>query len=237
MPFNFKEYLEISMLKRNQIIKSFFVSGLLVAGSASYAQDPINTDATVVVQNTFAFAQDAALSFGTLRANADSNASDSGGDGSATPGITVATYTVRPDSAVTSPVVRQLTANGGAVTGDELTPASISVLAAGTAASYTASGASPFTPIQILASGTSDSITLINGLAPPSAPNFTVDQFLFEEVGTAGVGNVEGATFTTDVNGAVSFNVGATISTPTTATSVAYADGTYTGTFTVEVSY
>jgi len=37
------------------------------------------------------------------------SAADPGGDGSDTPGITVATYTVRPDSAVTIPVVRQLT--------------------------------------------------------------------------------------------------------------------------------
>jgi len=225
------------MFKRNQIIKSLFVSGLVVATSASYAQDPINTDATVTVQNTFAFAQDAALSFGTLRASADSSAADLNGAGAGT-GITVATYTVRPDGAATIPVVRVATSAGAAVDGTELTPASISVLATGTPASYTVSGASPFTAIEIVALGTSDNTTLLNPLAPPSAPTFTVDQFLFEEVGTAGVGSDEAtASFDTDVNGEVSFNVGATISTPTTATAVAYADGTYTGSFTVEVGY
>lgn len=202
------------MFKRNQLYTALVSVSLLAAVSTNtLAQAPVVSEATVTVQNTFAFAETTAISFGTIRATATAS------------GATVATYVVSGDGTTTVP------ASGGA-------PAAISELTAGTPGEYAISGAAPFADITITLPAAPINMTLTG--APPGTPKFTVGTFtayILDGPNALSAYADPGNLATTDVNGAVNFAVGATLSTDSAASTEPYADGIYRGNYTISVSY
>jgi hypothetical protein len=197
------------MFKRNQIQKTLVLAGVTLASCAAFAQQNETTTASVTVQNAFTLTEVDALSFGTITAVRVSG--------------TTSTLVLNPDGTAENP------------TGN------IRVLAAGTPASYTVAGAASFTDLNI--SVAADSIELSNAAAPGTNPTFNVDSFTVTDgtatapITSAGLGTfTAGTAMTTDVNGAMTIGLGATL-TLADAADASLIDGSYEGQFTLTVEY
>lgn len=120
----------------------------------------------------------------------------------------------------------------------DATPDSVgtfSVIVPGTNGQYTVDGAAAFTDLTI-ESTTTFPLAIRNPAANQTTNgSFSMSDITFAEDGTAGAGTSTSATVTTDVNGGVVFNMGATLSV--VSTSNAFVDGTYVGNYTLQVSY
>jgi len=111
------------------------------------------------------------------------------------------------------------------------TDAEISILVPGTPASFSVSGVSPFATLTITDPSPAD---ITPDAAPPGTPGFELDTYTYYLVsGGASAGTV--SDIQVDANGEATFNLGATLSTETVAGS--YIDGTYSGTFTLQLDY
>ena len=119
-----------------------------------------------------------------------------------------------------TPTITNAAATGGA----------IGSIVGGTPATFDVSGAAPFTDLIVtMTAGT----TLTNASAPPGNGAFTLSAFAARETGaTSNIASL--GTITTDLNGAKSFTLGATM---TIDGSTDYIDGLYSGTYNVEVAY
>jgi len=193
--------------------------GLSIVASASIgianAVD-ITGNAQVVVLSTITASETASLSFGTIAAF---------GDG-AVAGNT-STLTMPADG------------SGSSVALDAGTVAdsNIVVIAEGNPGSFEVTGAAPNAVLTVAISGGGvDALT-----DPSSATDHTFD---FTPSGIYYTTNGSGNTFTsdTDATGNMVFNVGGTLTTNDTGTTIAaagdpYDDATYTGTYTVSISY
>jgi hypothetical protein len=196
------------MFKRNQIQKSLVVAGVTIASFAAFSQQNEITTASVQVQNAFVLTENTPLSFGTITARQ-----------------------VSADSVIV------LNADGtdGSPTNSET---GIRVLAPGSVATYTVTGAAPFTPLVV--STNDDTVDLTNSTAPPANPDFTLSDFEITD-GTF-TGNVDsGGTTIADTiaTGGLTFSLGGTLTLAGngSADAVLLTDGAYEGQFTVTVSY
>lgn len=179
--------------------------------SNTLALESLNSDATVIVNNAFTLGETAEMTFGTIRASAD------------TSGTNTASLTLPADGAA------------GSVTAATPADANIVVISSGTPASFAVTNAAPFTILTLTLP--SSAITLAT---PGGTAEFTVDTFNAIIKGgqndgdayTSGTPNLR-----TDGSGAVGFNVGATLHTDATTPTTDYLDGTYTGSYQVQVDY
>lgn len=129
------------------------------------------------------------------------------------------TFVAIADASDTSNII---VAPGGANTVNNPGAALIIALSAGVPGSFTVSGAAPSTALTI---SLPTSVTLVCGACSGSQPDFVVNTFV----------DSGGGTVTTNGSGGVSFTVGATMNTETSATP--YEDGTYSAAYTVSANY
>jgi len=198
----------------------FYLSTLAVVTAASSFSSFAATEsfeAKVTVQNAVVLTKDNDLSFGTIRAIAD----PTGGE--------QATLVVNPDPDA-SPVSTQSNPVSNTAT--------ISVIEDGEAAGFSVSDVVPNSILTI----TDPVNTLIVSSAGQGVnePDFTVGSWTyFITSGTnAGALYTQGSpNLQAGADGAVSFNIGATLSTSSGVSSVDYPDGEYSGSFNIEVSY
>ncbi len=192
--------------------RSIVIGSILFAGASSLAlAETVNTTATVTVQNAFNLLEATPFDLGTIRATADPA------------GTETATVLVPADGS--SPTA----ATSGA-------PAAVSILTAGSPATYTIDSAAGFTSLTLTLPGAP--IAVAAGAAPPGTPAFTLGTFTGYITSGPNSGTAYAASnLQTDATGAVSFAVGATLTTDATVTTAPYIDGAYTGTFPVIVVY
>lgn len=196
----------------NKLKKSFLIAGFSsFFSSYSIAVETLNSDATVIVNNAFTLSETAEMTFGTIRATAHVN------------GINTASLTLPADG------------TAGAVTAATPADANIVVINQGTPASFSITDAAPFTTLTLTLP--TNAITLAT---PGGDAEFTVDTFNAIIRG----GQNDGDAYTTgtpnlrtDASGAVNFDVGATLHTDANSAPSDYLDGTYTGTYQIQVDY
>lgn len=203
------------MFKRNQLYVSLFATTMVLGTGTAMAQESVSSSASIVVQNAFDLTEVAPLDFGTVRATVDSDPLDDSGS------VSVASFSLGPDGAVSSV----------SLAGGSTTVASLSVIANGTPAEFAVANASPFTTINIQAVSAFD---LVNTSAAPGTAVFGVSNVIFREVGAT----ANGSTITTDISGTGGFTLGADLSTDDNAAAQTnYSDGTYSGSFVMQVQY
>ncbi len=198
----------------NKIILASSAVVVALTSVSSYAENVVST-ASVTVQNALTLAEVSSLDLGTIRAAAD-------------PAGTVTATIVIDSDGVTAPV----TASGGAA-------AVIQSLVDGAPAAYTVSGAANFASLTVTLPP-AGGIAVTNGA--PAGAQFTIDSFegtltTANDTTIALTNAAGGIAVTADATGNLAFNVGATLTTDATATTGAYADSAYSGSYTVDVSY
>lgn len=186
-----------------------FIKATLAASLAvisfGTAAEPASFQAGVTVQNAFTFTKDSDLDFGTIRAKSD--------------GTEVATLVLPADPNANSST-------------PAATDAEIAILVQGTPASFSVSGVSPFATLTITDPTATD---ITPDAAPSGTPGFTLDDPTYYVLTGATPNATATGSMQADVNGEITFNLGATLSTAASAND--YIDGTYSGTFTVELAY
>ncbi|MGQ8367403.1 hypothetical protein [Glaciecola sp. 1036] len=203
------------MFKRNQLYVSLFAAAAALGTTSAMAQESVTSSASVVVQNAFDLAEVAPLDFGTVRATVDSDPTDD------TTNVSVASFALSPAG----------TTGSVAVAGGATTVAQLSVISSGTPAEFAITNAAPFTSITLNAVSDFD---LVNSAAAPGTAVFGVTSVVFRETGAT----ANGTSVTTDINGEAGFTLGATLETDDATTAQTnYSDGTYSGTFVMEVQY
>ncbi|OIQ46898.1 MAG: hypothetical protein BM565_09315 [Gammaproteobacteria bacterium MedPE] len=196
--------------KLTRIIAATALSTAVIS-SVSIAETG-NGTASVEVKNSFDVAQTTPLSFGQIVAIATD----------LTGGADKATLTVNSDGSTADVIV-------------DGTLASIVSITAGTAGTFTVSGAAPNTVLTI------GSISDFK-LTDPSGAD--TKEFDVTNLTTSVVTSGSPFTYDTDATGTLVFNVGATLETDTTGTTasgsevaIPYENVTFTGTYTVSVDY
>lgn len=178
--------------------------------ASAIAAESVTSTATVVVQNAFVLTENQALNFGTIRAKAD------------TSGSTTASLIIPADGSAHS-VTRTGT----------IAQSNIIEITAGAPATYSVSSAAPLTNLTITLPTTAIALTNNNSVA-----SFTMGSFGAYITSGANSGSAYSASnLQTDANGAVNFSVGATLTTDGSTPAADYTDGTFTGTYTITVSY
>lgn len=222
------------MFKRKLICTAVATSALITVPAMSTAQESVTSTATVTVSNSFTLTETAPLNFGSLAVFQDLDLDNDGDTTVDTPAV----YTVNADGSGTS--VTPATYGGATDVRSTMT-----VLTAGTPATYTVSNAARFTDLFVYfdtGTNTTQSFTLTNPSADPTANStFTGTVAIGTTQITSGpnsgnaVSNSGSGFLRTDNNGEAGFSVGATLSPNPAATAI--NDGTYTGNFTVIVQY
>lgn len=191
--------------------KKYLITGIsALLASHALALETLNSNATVTVNNAFTLAESSAMTFGTIRATADTTAAGA-----------TASLTLPADG------------SAGAVTAATPASANIVVITGGTPASFAITNAAPSTPLTLsLPAG------IVNLTTPGGTAAFTVDTFNAIVRGGPNDGDAyAAANLITDATGAVGFDVGATLHTDAGSPGSDYLDGTYTGSYTVQVDY
>ena len=216
----FSKQSENSMFKRNQLYIALVATSLSLGASQVIAQEQVNSTATVTVSNAFTLEEVAPIDFGTVRLSYDRQSGDFD---------TGAIMTINADG---SPADFTEADNSTATDGE----ASFTQIVPGSPAEYSITGAAPFTAIRVITAPVAD---LENPASPTGILKFTVATTNYEIVGGTNPGDAyvqgTGTNMITDATGAVGFIMGGTITT--LIGDVAYGDGAYTGTYTVEVNY
>lgn len=196
-------------------MKKIFTKVTLAASMIMLASNVMAETATfnagVTVQNAFTFDSTADLDFGTIRAKADTAATD------------IATLVLAANPATSSTT----TASGAG--------AEISVLVAGTPASFSVSGVSPFATLTIDDTGVTGAISPVT--APAGTAGFTLSTPTYYVLTGATPNSTATTTIQVDSTGAATFNLGATLTTDATTPTSDYIDGDYSGTFTLILDY
>ena len=195
----------------NKIFTKAALAASMAALSFGVIAETATFNAGVTVQNAFTFQSTADLDFGTIRATADTAATDT------------ATLVLAANPATSS-----ITAASGA-------GAEIAVLAAGTPASFSVSGVSLFATLTIDATGVSGAISPVT--APAGTAGFTLGTPTYYVLTGANPNSAATTTIQVDSTGAATFNMGATLTTDATTPSSDYIDGDYSGTFTLILDY
>ena len=180
----------------NKITKILGATFVLVASTQAYAAKSVISSADVTVQNIFNVVEVSALTFGTIRANAD------------------------PSGVVANVASLAINSNGTAAVTAGANNAAITALVAGAPGSYTIDSAAPFTDLTITFPAAN--IKLVNGTAPPSSAEFTINSASWEALVNSGAntGNAYVAAtpnLQTDASGNAAFTVGAALDTESAA--------------------
>ena len=209
------------------------VSGSLMAGT-------LTPTATATVDSTIAFAETTPMDFGTFVAS-------TGVDTAATNcvGATTGTPTA---SCTDASLVLGLDGNVTVTQGSEAnTAATVIHLSGGQAAQLDVTGIAGFSTVKFSSTMLSDAnvassgtATLSHSSGSPSIPDFRLTNLKFDANGdgTADTADTNGdVSGTADGSGNVTLTVGATLYTIAQTADTTYADGAYTGTYDVTVSY
>jgi hypothetical protein len=202
------------MDKKIKVLSASVMAGMFAFSSVASAETA-NFNVGLTVQNAFTLTKDADLDFGTIRALADPA------------GSVTATYALSPNPAV----------NPNITAGTPGT-ANLALLVPGAPGSFSISGVSPFASLAITDPGAAD---ISASTAPPGTPVFGVSAFTYYITSGPNANNTYTGTgagaLQADATGAVSFNVGATITTDDAVTTQPYADAAYSGSFVMTVNY
>jgi hypothetical protein len=221
--------MEIYMHNLNNITKILGTTLLLLGSSAALAQETLSVPATATVDNTIDFTFAGTLDFGTLRAVAGAVINE----------CQVLVVPANPASATSAAIV-----GGSETAGLCLSLAADAVIESvgGTIAVpvFTVAGLAPFTTLDVTVPLTAADVTLALNPAPAGAAVFNLRDFtVYQSSGTAanitlttGVGSI-----TANGTGDIIFSVGATISTDEAASSLAYQNAPYEGSFDVTVDF
>ena len=206
------------MFKRNHFYTALVATSAVIISSAAVAQETVTGSATVTVANAFDIQQDVAINFGTLRIFNDVDTTSTG------------------EAIITIP------GNSNPMTLAAAVPAEAdgNIIAQGAPGEFSISGAAPFTPLEITFPS-ADSVLMTNTAAPPSTPAFVVNfgaatTFVVGGANDGVVYNAVTPNLTTDGAGVVGFRLGGVLNT-LADTDAVYADGAYTGSFTLTVEY
>jgi len=186
---------------------------LVMAASSQVMAESKPAAASVTVKNTFELVVAKPLAFGTVRISADPA------------GTKLATVVVPADVSI-------------APSATTAAPAAAQILTPGEPGEVTVAGVAAFSNLKIVFP--SAAVDLVPAKAAPGSPAFTMNTFeAFITSGTNAskkyaAGTVE---LTADSEGAAGFNFGATLSTSAVATTQAYQDVEYSGSFPIEVTY
>ena len=195
----------------NKIFTKAALAASMAVLSFGAAAESVSFQAGVTVQNAFTLTNDSALDFGTIRASADLAAAET------------ATLVLAANPA-TSPTTASTS----------IADAEIAILVPGAPASFSVSGVSPF-----------GSLTITNppesAISPDAAPagtaTFTLGTPTYYVLTGATPNSAATTAIQVDANGEATFNVGATLTTDATTPTSDYIDGTYSGSFTLELNY
>jgi cell wall-associated NlpC family hydrolase len=200
--------MNLSMKK----IAIVMVPTLLSLSSFSAVSKTATFTASVEVKNTFELEVVEPLSFGKIRATADTVSTSQAS----------LTMPANPSATIAPPLTT--------------TEAAISVLEDGSPAKFTIDGVAAFTELTI--TDPTDTDITPKDAAPSGTAMFKLDSFTYFVVEGANPGtDVSAGKIQVDAEGKATFTLGATLSTdPSTPTSD-YLDGMYEGTFTLEVAY
>nr|WP_136249912.1 hypothetical protein [Ningiella ruwaisensis] len=208
------------MFKRNQLYIALVATSLSLGASQAFAQESVNSVATVTVSNAFTLQEVAPIDFGTYRVQ----------------------YAHDGTNDFTTGASAEIFANGNpadlvdGVDGTGTSEASFVEILAGAPAEYAITGAAPFTALKVSALPTA---TLTNPASPGATFTLSVAATNFEIVGGTNDGDAYDQSGTsnmiTDATGAVGFKMGGKITTA--LTDVTYGDGAYSGSYTVTVDY
>lgn len=204
----------------NKITKILGATFVLVSSTNALAAETATATATVTVLNAFTFTADTTLDFGTLRATSAAVASGAGDN--------IATLVMSANPA--APAAIGTTVNAAAIT----------VLTAGTPANFSVSGVAPFAALTITLPIVESVMT--GAALPGTSSNFTVNTFtaFITSGGNTGTAYATAGDLQATNAGAVTFSVGATLSTDDAGAAITqqYQDSlAYTGTFDVIVDY
>jgi hypothetical protein len=214
------------MFKRNHIYIALVATSLSLGASQAFAQETVNSVATVSVSNAFTLQEVAPINFGTIRVASNLDTSDDDG----TTGI----------DATTGALV-QVFANGNPslLTDDVQTEsvATVTEILPGAPAEYAITGAAPFSALNVTLPS---NVNLVNPASPGAIFILSFQADNFEIVGGTNDGDAYDTTATsnlvTDATGAVGFLMGGQIATGIAA-EADFGDGAYTGSYEVVVSY
>jgi len=204
------------MKNLNTITKVLGATFVLAACSTASAATVTST-ASVTVSNVITLTEDAALTFGSVRATADVTANA---------------------AALTLDAATGVLTSGTAI--GTVANAAISSLSVGNAGSYTVSDAANFSPINLTLPA--DDVVYLTATGVPSTnPRFAVNGFKATVFGGTndGADAETNTNLVTDNTGAVSFNVGATLYTDIRTTGIVetYIDEDYSGAYAIVVTY
>ncbi len=183
---------------------------VLGAGVAKAAPQNVNVPATLLIANSFAFAQTAVLNFGSVAIVNDGAALGTPGTLTLNPTTAVLTASANDVLDVTQDYFRPLTGTSGAGI---------------TAGAFGITGAAATTVINITLPAAP--IQLDCAICTPGNPELTLDSWTT---------NAAASKVTTSAAGAASFTVGGTLSTDEDAAQE-YENGTYVGSYTVTAAY
>ncbi len=204
------------MFKRNKLHTALVVTSVALMSSAAVAETTSGT-ASVEITNAFSLVETTSISFGNLQLTNDTSSGTNG----------VVVVSIPGD------------ANPMTLTAADPTEASGNILAQGNPAVFDVTGAAPFTTMTIDLSGL-NAVTLTNSDAPPATPTLTMDLSGTDQAFVVGGANdgLDLATgdLVTDANGAVGLSLGGTLTSDDSATAV-YADGTYSGSYNLTITY
>ncbi|MCC2604777.1 hypothetical protein [Planctobacterium marinum] len=216
----------MKMLSTKTAISCMVLASLV--GSVN-AQETANSTASVTIQNSFTLAESQALSFGTITVQGEQD-TDATLDGTVQAQVTVFANGSTPTSGSTG------TTDTDA--GDR--DASATIITAGQPAIFDISGAAAFTTLTISVPA-DDSVTLSAPSAPPTNGTFTITGAdLYDNANGTDIAVASDAgSITTDASGAAQFAFGAVLNTEdaTGANTTSYIDETYTGSYSITVSY
>lgn len=211
-------------LKLSALVSAFALVGLAPVANA----ESVDITASVEVSNAFDMVASQQLSFGTISAFYD----DTVGDGS---GNSIATLTIpaNPNNAI-------------ATASDDDTVAKIISIVDGAPAIIEVTGAAPDTALTITTPDVATTPISVTNVDPAITDTFEITGLTSYATVTGGSEFGTNATtttkeFTTDGTGALTFNLGATLSSVDvdggTGGLIAYGDGTYQATIPVSVDY
>lgn len=186
------------------------------------AVENANFEATVTVQNAFTLTNDAPLSFGTIRASADTSAA------------TVATMVVSAN-----PAIKAVTTNGTDAVITSLTPAA--------PATFSVSGVAAFSFLSFNLADAVGNITAVDPVQAGTAFFKMSDPSIRVLTGGNADTNLDltdlsspAGQLQVDSSGEATFSMGATLTTSSNtadSTTIDYNDGDYSGTFALTLEY
>ena len=212
------------MLKLNRLATAVIASSLATGSFFASAEQTTSSTATVTVQNAFTLTEVTALSFGTIGASASTAAL-------ATANHSHGYVTVDSINGTTS-----VEDAAGATVAETV---SLFKIADGAPGEYTVSGTAPFTQMKITAP---TAATLSNSAAPPANGVFLLSNFeLSNADGEVITTDTKSAASATDLNGDLTFKLGARLTPAKNAANdagaMSFIDGEYSGSFNVKVDY